>query len=323
MVPLRVREIALCGQLACLLEVSALKPGNVHRFRDFQDTKFEHFLAGSVALGEPLRKASARGYLAAKGRRSLEEIRLGSLIRESVSRSAEWHRGRNTHLGIAMLLLPLAAAAGHARGSWLRRCSGHPYSGRRMPQFLEEEGIRSSFEEVVRATTYRDTLDLYAALRSLRPSWLGRAENLDVRNAGVDRRIREEELDLYQVMEITRGDSIAWEWTHRMAISFEIGFPAILRSFQETGDIGQAALTGYFEILSRVPDSLIARKNGREMAEQVTEEARRILEDGLDPTRVTAFDERLRDPENRFNPGTTADLVATSLMIALLQGLRP
>ncbi|WP_455363487.1 triphosphoribosyl-dephospho-CoA synthase, partial [[Eubacterium] cellulosolvens] len=38
-------EIAAALQLAVLLEVSAYpKPGNVHRTRDFELTRFEHFL---------------------------------------------------------------------------------------------------------------------------------------------------------------------------------------------------------------------------------------------------------------------------------------
>ncbi len=57
-----------CATLAALLEVSASpKPGNVHRMRDRPDTRYEHFLAGSVALGGAMWRMAVRGYEAEDG----------------------------------------------------------------------------------------------------------------------------------------------------------------------------------------------------------------------------------------------------------------
>ncbi|MCK4382115.1 MAG: triphosphoribosyl-dephospho-CoA synthase, partial [Candidatus Lokiarchaeota archaeon] len=40
-----------CVNLSSLLELSGWpKPGNVHRTRNFEDTRFEHFLAGITAI---------------------------------------------------------------------------------------------------------------------------------------------------------------------------------------------------------------------------------------------------------------------------------
>ena len=47
-------EVAAAGQLACLLEVSAPKPGNVSPGRHFHDTRYEDFLASAVAIGPAL-----------------------------------------------------------------------------------------------------------------------------------------------------------------------------------------------------------------------------------------------------------------------------
>jgi len=50
------------AQLAACLEVSGTpKPGNVHRAFDFPDTRFEHFLAGGVALGPATREVAGGG----------------------------------------------------------------------------------------------------------------------------------------------------------------------------------------------------------------------------------------------------------------------
>ncbi|MHC1580300.1 MAG: triphosphoribosyl-dephospho-CoA synthase, partial [Methanopyraceae archaeon] len=50
-------EIAASLTLGALLEVSGWpKPGNVHRTRDHDDTRFEHFLASAVAAYPVLRE---------------------------------------------------------------------------------------------------------------------------------------------------------------------------------------------------------------------------------------------------------------------------
>ena len=82
-------EIAATAQMACLLEASAPKPGNVSPGRHFADLRYEDFLASAVAIGEPM---------AGAGRR---------LAIEATSR---WTRS-NSNLGIVLLLAPLARAA--------------------------------------------------------------------------------------------------------------------------------------------------------------------------------------------------------------------
>ncbi|MEE9594999.1 MAG: triphosphoribosyl-dephospho-CoA synthase, partial [Candidatus Hydrothermarchaeales archaeon] len=107
-----VRYIVTAGQLACILEATCPKPGNVSRYHDFEDTSFEHFLAGSVGIGEALKLATERGVAVGSGKMPFSELRLGTLIRKSVEDSRSWHTGGNTNLGTIILLVPLAAAAG-------------------------------------------------------------------------------------------------------------------------------------------------------------------------------------------------------------------
>lgn len=42
------------AQIACLLEVTARKPGNVHRYRDFDDVSYLDFVLSGSAIAEPL-----------------------------------------------------------------------------------------------------------------------------------------------------------------------------------------------------------------------------------------------------------------------------
>ena len=81
------------AEMACLLEVTARKPGNVHRFRDFKDLHFVDFLLSATAVAAPLDRARIRGWAHGTGRREA--------TRQVVS--------TNTNLGMILLLAPLAA----------------------------------------------------------------------------------------------------------------------------------------------------------------------------------------------------------------------
>src|SRR5437899_12242644 len=131
-------DVAAAAQLACLLEASAPKPGNVSPFASFRDATYEDFLARAAAIGPAL---------AAAGERSL-----GATIRAAVEATA---RGApsNTNLGLVLLLAPLARAA-------LR--PGH-------------EPLRSSLAATLAETTIADADDTYAAIRLAAPRGLGRA----------------------------------------------------------------------------------------------------------------------------------------------------
>jgi triphosphoribosyl-dephospho-CoA synthase len=137
-------DIALAAQLACLLEVSAPKPGNISPGRDFHDTSYQDFLASAVAIGPALARADRP---------------LGSTIRAAVEATARW-AGSNTNLGIVLLLAPLAYAAR-----------------------LEGGTLRARVERVLAGTTVADAAEVYAAIRLARPGGLGSAPAEDVADA--------------------------------------------------------------------------------------------------------------------------------------------
>jgi triphosphoribosyl-dephospho-CoA synthase len=89
-----------------------------------------------------------------------------------------------------------------------------------------------------------------------------------------------------------------------------------------------AVVHTYLKILSEYPDTFIARKAGIEKAWQVSADAKRALELGGLETQdgrksIFELDSRLREYENRLNPGTTADLTAAALALCTLNGYRP
>ena len=87
-------SVAGAAQLACVLEVSAEKPGNITPSHDFDDTSYEDMLRSAIAIGPEL--ARGRG--------------VGETVLAVVDASRRVAPA-NTNLGIALLLAPLAKAA--------------------------------------------------------------------------------------------------------------------------------------------------------------------------------------------------------------------
>src|SRR2546430_14000954 len=56
----QAEDVAAAAQLACLLEASAPKPGNVSPFASFRDATYEDFLASAAAIGPALLLAGGR-----------------------------------------------------------------------------------------------------------------------------------------------------------------------------------------------------------------------------------------------------------------------
>jgi triphosphoribosyl-dephospho-CoA synthase len=136
-------DVVCAAQLACVLEVSAEKPGNVTPSHDFDDTSYEDMLRSGIALGPELGRA---------GERPVGETVLAAV---RASRAAA---GANTNLGITLLLAPLARAA--LRGGPLRERLG----------------------DVLRALTVDDARDAYAAIRLAGAGGLHEPVEHDVRD---------------------------------------------------------------------------------------------------------------------------------------------
>ena len=134
--------VAGAAQLACVLEATAEKPGNITPSHDFHDTSYEDMLRSGIALGPELGRAGERGV----GETVLAAVR--------ASRDAA---GANTNLGIALLLAPLGRAA------------------------LGGEPLRERLGEVLDALTVDDARDAYAAIRLAEAGGLEEPVEHDVR----------------------------------------------------------------------------------------------------------------------------------------------
>ncbi|MEM2914885.1 MAG: triphosphoribosyl-dephospho-CoA synthase, partial [Candidatus Bathyarchaeia archaeon] len=304
-------DIARAAQLACILEVCTYpKPGNVTRFADFKDTKFEHFLAGSIAIGPVIWKAAKKGVNVALNKANLCELQVGRYILSCIVETRRWHRGGNINLGTVSLLVPIAFGAAISKAE---------------DDIVDAKSLRKNIGKVVRSTTVKDAIYYYRAIKLLGFAGIGKVRDvpsLNVMNPAVERQIRNENVTLYQVMgECSSWDNICKEWRTEMNITFHVGYPTLLQYYSKTGDVNISIVHCFLNILANYPDTFIARKNGYQTAEKVSEKAKIILEKGGMLTRkgkeaLEKFDLELRTEDNRLNPGTTADLTASSIMVA-------
>jgi triphosphoribosyl-dephospho-CoA synthase len=279
-------DIASAAQLACLLEASAPKPGNVSPGRHFHDTRYEDFLASAAAIGPAFARAGDA------------DATLGATTLEAIRATARWTRS-NTNLGIVLLLAPLAHAA-------------HGACRTKLP-------IREELARILRSATVRDAADVYEAIRIAHPAGLGTVEGEDVASAP-SIALRD------AMALAAERDGIAREYATDFAVTFETGGPALARARRDGLSWDDAVVECYLALLAAAPDTHIARKLGSAIAVHVSESARAALGAGGVRTAagrhsIALLDRQLRDERNSRNPGTTADLTAAAIVDHLLGAL--
>ena len=276
-------EVAAAAQLACLLEASAPKPGNVSPGRHFPDARYEDFLASAVAIGAPLAGAGTRA--------------LGATIRLAVEATARWTRS-NTNLGIVLLMAPIARAA------MTRTRTG------------DRRSLRDAVRDVLADTSIDDARDVYAAIRRAAPGGLGRASEQDVRDEPTVTLLAAMQL-------AADRDGIAREYAETFEATFAIGSPALERARRDGLGWSDAVAETFLTLLAARVDTHVARRGGTGLAEQATRLAGEVLahggvrsEDGR--RAIDEMDRALRDERHLGNPGTTADLTAAAILVELL-----
>ena len=309
----RPRQISQCLELAILLEASAHKPGNVSLVTNFENTRFEHFLASAVAATPSFELAAERGTAVAEGKSTLTEIGLGQLIRNCAAEIDAWQHGGNTLLGTIILLLPIAAAAGMTP-------VGKDFDIRR---------LRKALKLIVESTTAADAVNLYEAIKIANPGGLGGAPDLDINDPSSETRILRENVSLFQVFKIAeKYDTICSEWINNYSVTFDMAYPSLAKKLENRNDLNQAIIHTFLEVLANVPDTFIARKVGIERSRKVSASAQKVLDLGglktASGTRILhRFDGQLRRSNNLLNPGTTADIVSAALSLCILSGYTP
>lgn len=249
---------------ACLMECTAPKLGNVTPTHSFEDLTHDHFVTSSSITAKWISRAPRLG--------------VGYVI-EQAAREIMDQVGQNTHLGILLLLAPLAAARD-----------------------------RDDLPRVLESLTMTDAKQAYNAIRVMEPGGLGQADKQDVHDEPTE--------TLLECMRLAADrDTIARQYANGFADVFRLtdAMDTALIQARWTSAIRLLQL----ELLAAMPDTLIARKCGEEVANEASQRAARVLQSSSDEYAAEDFDRWLRADGHRRNPGTTADMITALLFLAL------
>lgn len=268
------RRIADWIRSACRWEVLAPKPGNVHPGARFEDLTADDFLRSAELVAPILARAQSTG--------------IGPAVLEAVEQTQR-ELGRNTNLGIVLLIAPLAAVP-------------------------LDTALGDGIDEVLAATTVDDSRRVYRAVRCAQPGGMGQSAEQDL--------AEEPTLPLTAVMRLAaERDRIAAQYANGFRDVLGFAVSQLLRWSDLCGTSHSAIVGLHLSLMATLPDTLIARKCGSDLADESARRAQAVLNAGWPKAAqgiaaCEELDRWLRADGHRRNPGTTADLVAATLFAA-------
>ncbi len=220
------------------------------------------------------------------------EIGIGEGVYRLVETTSEIHKAGNVHFGAFLLLSPLVYASGD---------------------------VKEAFE-AVKSTSHLDSIFVKRAFDAIKPRVMD-SENLDLKD-DVERMLEERKMSLYEWMKLAPEENfIAGEYVNGFRLS-AYGAEMLPELLETEKDVSRATVLLYMKFLSQHPDPLIIAKKGTEFAEKVRDMAGDYLELYLKTGNLAVFEEFDRKLLSmKANPGSVADLVISSLFVALCRGL--
>ena len=125
---------------------------------------------------------------------------------------------------------------------------------------------------------------------------------------------------MYAMKLASKRDSVALQYVNNFNEVFKLGFTTIKNFDKRWNSVKWSTVSCYLTFMASIRDSHIERKYGSEISEQIRIKSGIIVEkfnNSLDPEAsirlLQDFDRELK-AEN-YNPGTSADLTAASLLV--------
>ena len=289
-------ELLRAFVLGPILEATVPKPGNVNRYRDFDDLTLYNFLFADTAVIGVYYEAIKTAELLKKGVLSFSEAGIGELIKRAVQASRE-AQDANPNFGVITLSVPLVMGM---------------VLGRNMLDAGEKAAL------LIEESTVRDSMEFYRAIRIANPKGIPGGVKYDVYSDDAFRELFQDGINLARLAEMScERELIFCEWLNGYELSYRT-FGRLYELIREL-PLEEAVVKAFIELLAEREDTLIERKAGREEAELVRKKAGEVLEGRLS---LEEFDAFMRERGDLRNPGSLADIMAVSLGLLVLRGLR-
>ena len=277
---LSTKVVQDCIIWACEQEVLAPKPGNVNSLSDGHNMKVLDFIKSAHAITPALTTPNAP-----VGQRILHAIKATHSVVDC-----------NTNLGIVLLFAPLCVA--------IEQCNNF-------------DQLTKNLHSILKNLTVIDAQQAYQAIRLAKAGGLGYINDQDIGDIPT--------VTLLQAMNSAKDrDTIAAQYLNDYADIFQIGLSNLTSAINYGESIEWATTLAYLYLLTNTPDSLICRKQGKETAERVSSKALYFIHKTTKNKRLSTFSSELESwdkelKQNAINPGTTADLTATTLLLRAFQ----
>ncbi len=272
--------VAAAAQLACLLEASAEKPGNVTPTHAFHDMSYEDFLRGAAALGPEMARAGERS--------------VGETVLAAITARRRWTQA-NTNLGIVLLFAPLAKTVLTGQGR-----------------------LRDNLGATLRELTIADARAAYQAIRLASPGGLEASVEHDVR-AEPAVTLREAMASAAHRDSIAAEYVSDYAITFEVGLpAFRSALAQRITTHQATVQTYLEILAAVPDTLIARKRGLSLAQAVSTEAAQVLAAGGVFSPAGQQA--IAELDGRLRvAKDNSLNPGATADLIAATLFAALLE----
>lgn len=278
--------VAQAYRRACMTELQAIKPGNVHVFADGHGMTVYDFIKSADATAAVIAQA---------------DLSVGERILLAVQ-ATQSAVAMNTNLGLILLCAPLIQAA------------LSPSTEFDLPQGLTA---------VLNALSVEDGRLAASAILMAKPAGLGHVPKHDVQ-AVIDVSLKQMMVTAAENDRIAWQYAHDYQGVFNLGLPRFVSAKQAWQEQAKNDSEAWAATAVYLTFLAHYPDSHIVRKHGMALAKKISLEAQAIEADyakasnpKLMQKELLAWDASLK--QRNINPGTSADLTVATLLAFYLQ----
>ncbi|MGZ8257804.1 MAG: triphosphoribosyl-dephospho-CoA synthase [Methylotenera sp.] len=277
-------QLAKAYQWACMTELQAIKPGNVHVFADGHGMTIHDFVKSADATAAVIAKPN---------------LSVGERIFNAVE-ATQQAVGLNTNLGLILLCAPLIHAASNDNAG----------------QVATKQTLQQNLSATLSELTVNDAFFASKAIVLANPAGLGSIAQYDVHE--------KPSVTLLEMMRSAQDrDRIAWQYVNAYQDVMEFGLARYSQAMEKWQNQAWSTTALYLGFLARQIDTHVVRKYGEAVATGIMAEAKDVEEAYWATDNPKLVQQKLLDWDKslkirNINPGTSADLTVACLLATFL-----